>query len=868
MELTEKIKVNSGKTGEEGTKETTVNPDLLPKEKNRIFVHILAFLLPFLAMIIIYAFSGVYPFGEKTVLTIDINEQYSIFLDYFRRVLLGEESLFYAFSKGIGGNMYGLFTYYLSSPFSFLMIFFSRETLPEAIAFIIALKTACAGLTFSIFLKKMFKKSDLSIVIFSCIYALSGYMMQYSMCLMWHDGVIWLPIILLGVERILKGESGLLFVFAYAASMISNYYTGYMNTIFVALWFFSRYFAQNDRVDVKDLVRKVLTIAFWGVVTLLISAVIIIPGFLDILSGKLSCEKLISIAPKKILTNNITMLPKHLFIGQYDSLYNSGNPAIFCGMMCGILVSVFFFSSKITIRKKIATAVVYAIFFLSFFIMKIDMIWHIFQYPNGFPFRYVYTFSLFNIVTAYEGFISLNKNPRKLTVAAFSVYLFIVLDRIIFLSGTIKNQSLVYISFVFIAIYATLIFLMIFSKKDLKKIVCSLILIATFVELTLNGYSIMAGIDKSFHYKTKTSYNEFMQQMDDINEFVKSRTNEKFFRWDKTFSRTRNDGLLHGYNSVTSFISTFNGNTISFFDRMGLLHSPITTRYDGSTIVTDALLGIKFIASEKPLNDEYEEIKSFDKYKIYRNANALPLGFTANEDVLKEAEDVPSCMENQNLFAQAIFGKNYGIPVEDVDINGTSFTCTVPEDGLYYMRFLNRYVHLDVEFSVNGEEIDYPYDNNAKKIFCLGYRKAGDVITATITKEDVMKRVIVYGFKNDEFKNDCMEKVKNPGFKINEIRKTGLSAEAEIKDGEVLFTTIPYEKGWEATANGEKVEVKSAQHGFLALELPVGKYDIELSYHVPGLKISFIISIVSLLGVIIYAFMKKRSLKNDNWNGN
>ena len=39
------------------------------------------------------------------------------------------------------------------------------------------------------------------------------------------------PDILLGVERVLDGKSGWLFLITYTITMISNYYTGYMSTI-------------------------------------------------------------------------------------------------------------------------------------------------------------------------------------------------------------------------------------------------------------------------------------------------------------------------------------------------------------------------------------------------------------------------------------------------------------------------------------------------------------------------------------------------------------------------------------------------------------------------------------------------------------
>ncbi|MBP3337318.1 MAG: YfhO family protein [Clostridia bacterium] len=830
---------------------------------NKFIIYGLSFLLPFVAMVIIYATFGVYPFGEKTVLAFDLSAQFSIFLDYFRRVLLGEESLFYAFSKGMGGNMYGLFTYYLSSPFSLLMIFFSQETLPEAIAFIITIKIACAGLTFSIFLKNIFKRSDLAVVAFSCIYALSGYMMQYSMCIMWLDGVIWLPIILLGVERILKGKSGILFVFSYAVSMISSYYTGYINTVFVVLWFFSRYFTQNEKIDIKDLLKKVLTIALWGLVGLLISAVILIPGFMDILNGKLSWDKATSNVPKQILSHNITKLPAQLFTAQFTEFMNKAYPPVFCSMLSGVFTSFYFLNKSIKKRDKIVTVCMFFIFLLSFFIIRIDMIWHIFQYPNGFPYRYAYCFCLFCIYTAFKGFDAKEKADAKTAIVAFLAYIIIIADKFIFENASLANKTNALISIGFILVYGIIVFFMYFSKKKFSSLLSVILLAVLFAELTLGGSLTLTALSGKVTYKPKGEFVKFNKDMHEVDDFIAGRTREKFIRWDKTFGPTRNDSLMTGNSSTTSFVSNFNGNLMWIYDKIGLLYSSIVTRYDGSTIITDSILGMNFIVSEKPVNDEYSEIKTLEGRNIYRNNYALPLGFAVDDDILTDLEYTENYLENQDILARALLDSDepYGMNIGEIEKKGTKLSFTVTEDGLYYVSLISRYTGTKFEMTKNGEKIDDLYNNGSAKTHCLGYFKGGDEITLTLSKESFIKEAKIYGFKPEKIKEDLLRKKEDARFLVTEKRKTGLSAEAELKDGEVLFTTIPYEKGWEATANGEKVEVKSAQHGFLALELPAGKYDIEFSYHVPGLKISFVISIVSLLGVIIYAFMKKANSK-------
>ena len=60
----------------------------------------------------------VYPFGDNSFLANDLKYQYIDFFAWFRRVLLGEANLRYSFSQGLGMNTWGLYSYYLASPFN------------------------------------------------------------------------------------------------------------------------------------------------------------------------------------------------------------------------------------------------------------------------------------------------------------------------------------------------------------------------------------------------------------------------------------------------------------------------------------------------------------------------------------------------------------------------------------------------------------------------------------------------------------------------------------------------------------------------------------------------------------------------------
>ncbi|MEG0693987.1 MAG: YfhO family protein, partial [Oscillospiraceae bacterium] len=120
----------------------------MTRKKKRI-IYLLAFIIPIVIMVSIYAMIKIYPFGDASILTRDLKGQYVSYFSEFRDILLGKSSMLYSFTKEMGGNMLGLSYYYLISPFNFLLLLFPSSMITEAIFFMTVLKIGFCGLTAS-----------------------------------------------------------------------------------------------------------------------------------------------------------------------------------------------------------------------------------------------------------------------------------------------------------------------------------------------------------------------------------------------------------------------------------------------------------------------------------------------------------------------------------------------------------------------------------------------------------------------------------------------------------------------------------------------------------------------------------------------
>ena len=98
------------------------------RSMKRKHLYILAFAIPFLAMLVICMVRGVYPFGRNSFMHCDMYHQYVPFLREFWRKLHEGESTAHAWNLGIGSDFTSIFAYYLATPTN-LMVYFCPENL-------------------------------------------------------------------------------------------------------------------------------------------------------------------------------------------------------------------------------------------------------------------------------------------------------------------------------------------------------------------------------------------------------------------------------------------------------------------------------------------------------------------------------------------------------------------------------------------------------------------------------------------------------------------------------------------------------------------------------------------------------------------
>ena len=235
-----------------------------------------AFFVPMVIMIIIFAQRGIFPFGEESFLRTDMYHQYAPFFSEFRYKLTHGGSLLYSWDVGMGVNFAALYAYYLASPLNWLLVLCPKNLVIEFMTYMIVLKIGLSGLSFSWYLRKHCRTRDFGVAFFGIFYALSGYMAAYSWNIMWLDCILLFPLIMLGLERLVKEKKCLLYCVTLGLSILSNYYISIMICIFMVLYFIALLILEGWK-SWKDVLIHSGLFALFSLLAGGLSAVVLLP---------------------------------------------------------------------------------------------------------------------------------------------------------------------------------------------------------------------------------------------------------------------------------------------------------------------------------------------------------------------------------------------------------------------------------------------------------------------------------------------------------------------------------------------------------------------------------------------------------------
>ncbi len=861
-------------------------------------------------MMLVYYCYDLFPFGETTILRMDLYHQYGpLFAELYDRVT-NLKSLIYSWNTGLGGPFLGNYFNYLSSPTGIIMLLLGHENMPEAIAGMIIAKAALAAAAFTYYLKKSQGRHDFTSAAFGILYAMCGYFIAYYWNVMWIDAMVYFPLVIYGIERIINRRKPSVYIAFLALTLLSNYYMGYMTCIFSVIYFLIYYFSKYDgsaidertpctfdengerKYSFKDKVkgnlflRSGFTFAFSSFAAAGLVAFALIPTVFILKN----CSATSGTFPESYNSyySIFDFLANHLASVE-PTIRSSGEdvlPNVYCGIATVMLVPLYLFTKSIPLKEKVATVGLLGIIYFSFNVNMLNYIWHGFHFPNDLPYRFSFMYSFVLLTLAYKAFVRLNEfTGKEILGTGVAVVFGIILVQEI--GSKNVEEITVLISLIFVITYC-LVFALMKNDKYQKSAVAVLLLCCVIGEVAC------ANTDRYSMNQAKSNfvgdYDEYISLKKQLDEY----DGDDMYRMDLTYNRARMDPAWYGYNGVSTFSSMAYEKMANVQSDLGVYGNYINSyTYYLQTPVYNMMHSMKYIVDNDPEvtleSDYYTELMGEGKFTAYKNEYYLPIGMAVNNEI-KEwytdynnpftvqgdwfeystgVPDVFSMMNIDNIHYYNMDEITSGLETGDIYFtksgSGTgelTFILKTPETKHCYL-YVNSSAFDEIEIGKHGEV--YTQATDEPYIYDLGIVNPEDEISVLVKVEDEDYGYIDFYpyYVNDDALIKGYNILAQNSMNVTSFEETKITGTITANEDCVFYSSIPYDTGWTVKIDGKKIAeedyIKLAE-AYLCFNLPAGEHEIEISFMQDGLLLGAGISVATVILLIAAAifFAKKR----------
>ena len=761
----------------------------------------------------------------------------------------------------------------IGDPLYALSVFVSKEKMHYFFDVVSLLKIYLSGVAF-IFLCKNTGKNNITGILAGAIsYSFSGFVITN---LTTHPFIItpmiFLPLIIVGVEKVLKNEKPYVLTISVFLASLTNLYFFYMIVILVIVYSIVRV------IILKVKFSKLIQIGVYSFIGVLLAGVIVAPMFYALITNsRVSIERS---NPTTYPLSHFTYLFTNFVVNNYQQCFGGfGILSLFA-----VVIMVKKHNNKLLLVLSCIT-----LLFLSFPIFA--RMFNAFTYETE---RWLFGVNLlvcYLIVEYFKDIFDIKNNWLLLTTVTVIYFVICIYSN--------RGDLLYYLANLIVTVCFVL-FIRLVKIKQLKNLATIGITMFCIVFSFIFIYSprwynlIWKGTDFEVF---ETVFNRTAAAIDSIED-------NGFYRY--SGDSLYDDESVVGKHSSTQFYWSVSSNYVSEFrNNVGLSdHSSINySNYDDRYSLM-SLGSIKYFVmddDDKIIPYGYKYLKAENGYDIYKNNNEVPLiyGYTKymskdewlKLDIVKRNEALLNSAiieSDSNIVSKAVneysgYTIDYKVSnIKDLDftkdtivINNKSaeLDLEVNSDdvGEYYFVItgLESYTSSNFEISSSNSQTKYlfykasnhpRYSDRHNFIINLGYN-AGFNDKIHIVFPDTGKfsysRIQVVCQPLDK-EIDAYNKLKNVDIKNFDVTTNNIKSSISINENEIICLAVPYSKGWKAYVNGQEKKLLNVNGQYMGLELEKGTYELKFEYSTPLLKEGFIISIVTLIGICTYLVIRKK----------
>ncbi len=700
-----------------------------------------------------------------------------------------EGNLFWNWNTDLGANFIGSYSFYLlGSPFFWLTVLFPSAAVPYLMAPLLVLKFAFMGLTGFAFLKR-FTKMEETAVLGGLLYAFCGFNVFNIFFNHFHEAVIVFPLLLIALEETVVNNRRGWFALTVALCAVTNYFFFFGQVVFVFLYFLFRCTSKDFTITGK----KFLFLCIEAVIGVLLSCFLLLPSLLAIMGN-----------PR---TGNI---------------YNGMNLFFYTSeQRYGLILESLFLPPDIPAR------------------------------PNFFPdsnakwasvSAYLPLFSMTGVLVFFKNRKKHWLNRLLLLCGIMAMVPF--LNSIFHAFNANYYARWFYMPSLLMAL-ATCIALeqtewdYRFGVKccGAAVLLFSLIGIAPKAdeEGVLRWFSIPPYPDRFWSYIAVGILSVLLLLI----LLYLPRRSKKFLRWSMVF---------------TCFITVI-------YSTMVISSGKITTISDVyDKVVTQGINGTEHLSLDSSEFYRVDEDKALDNMPMHWKLptiqcfhSIVPPSIMEFYESIGVDRSVASRPDTSYYALRGLTSVKYLFcPEEEEQPSMPGFQFDSVQNG--YCIYENRYfipMGFTYDYYVDQDTFE-EYEEKSRDQLMLkalyldedGIEKYGDLLEELPESE-------LPALTEEDYISNCLDRRESAGYEFS-YDNHSFTSKIKLQKENLVFFSVPYEKGWSATVNGKPAEIIKSNVGFMSVAAPAGDNEIVFTYHTPGLKAGILISLIALAFFFLY----------------
>ncbi len=881
----------------------------MSKKIRSFFYPTLAFLSVFLIYFGIMLTAGYLKPGSIAFYETSLYQDILPYILAFLRVLKGEESLWYSFSVLWGSGTVGAYAAYAFSPFN-LIYLCDGISLPLATCLICGLKLGLSALSFYFFISHSPNSEPKVSCFFSAAYALSSCLLLFSTRPMWLDACYMLPLLLLLIRRMVKTGDFFPMIPAFFYTAICCY------TIFVPLIIFGFVVlmimiivAPFKEYTLREHIKYALKRFFYFIVSLL--AAILLGAFLFLPLFYVIRDHAPASAAFPGAMTTLGDILSSLFFYETPG-FSSAVPYLYCGIPALLLLPFYFGDPKRKLREKIGIGLLFAFYLI---MMLFDPLWHITDpFTDGtiaYRFSFCITFLICTICAdlcfgVASSFRDNGQIPHAGKLSAVQMFLIVSVSAMVFyalmlpvreLNGLTSDEARMFSRNAFLILLWIGVFLLLTRIR--KKTITALPFLLLFIELFINGYSLFQSFAPTLPLAlSEESILAIHQNASSVAETLAQ--DLSIYRVRIHNSLRINEGVASGFAATDSFAPYDSSALRQNLHYLGIAQDSCRICDFSAQELTDLLFGVKYSSD-------------LSAGSIQANEYALPIAYAVSPSIEDYAPTYNPFI-NQYLILEKMTGNTYSFfsPVDPEKIESASFNLEHFSGGEQsYFVSSNDTVHFSrftFSFPREGHEAllaafyqtdaalrsatPLIYSQKNIPLYCTPCLSSSAVLTGSTTDEasfftETDRFYLTLGVDHPPISGSYEESYityydsTEIGALYEDLAAGGLSITGRSEDSftgtvcipadrTVLFTSIPFDSGWDVYIDGKRsVVYPILNQAFCSLKLTPGTHEITMQYTAPGSTIGGLISMVTFLlfvlfGMIIYLRKKHASAPGED----